>query len=77
MSIINSRTGRHEDDLYDELMREGSVPIEHLIAHLNEIVVEDVSGQPTNVRTPVKLATLLLEALVAGGVINDDAPISL
>lgn len=77
MSIRNPRTGRHEDDLYDHLMRNGSVPVSELIAHLNEIVVEDVSGQPTNVRTPVRLATLLLEALVSGGVIAPEAPISL
>jgi hypothetical protein len=70
VSIINDRTGRHEDDLHVELMRDGSVPIKHLIEHLNEIVVEDVSGQPANVRTPVKMASLILEQLIEMDVIS-------
>lgn len=71
MSIRNDRTGRHEDDLYEELVRnEGSVSLEHLIAHLNECIVEVPAAFGQNVCTPVKMATLLLEELIAEGVLD-------
>jgi hypothetical protein len=77
MSVRNQRTGRHEDDLALELFRGGQIPLSTLIDHLNEIVVEDVSGQSENVRTPVKMATLLLEALIARGILEPGTPITL
>ena len=77
MSIRNDRTGRHEDDLHDELMREGSVSIQTLIDHLNETVVEVPSAFSANVRTPVKMATLALERLIHAGILDKDAPLSL
>jgi len=78
MSIISPRTGRHEDDLAEELFRSGGrVPLSHLIEHLNEIVVEDVSGQSDNVRTPVKMATMILEGLISAGVLEPETTVTL
>lgn len=70
MSIINPRTGRHEDDLFGVFINTGAVPIQDLIEHLNECVVEQEAMYPLNVRTPVKMATLILEQLVARGVLD-------
>lgn len=77
MSIRNDRTGRHEDDLFDELMLKGEVPLSHLIEHLNECVVEVPSAFGTNVCAPVKMATMVLEELVRMGVLRADHPIRL
>lgn len=77
MSIRNDRTGRHEDDLHDRLVREGSVPLSDLIAHLNECIVEVPSAFGSNVTAPVKMATLLLEGLVTAGALPPDMEVKL
>jgi hypothetical protein len=77
MSIRNDRTGRHEDDLYDELRREGAVTLEHLIEHLNECIVEVPEAFGSNVCAPVKMASMILESLVKEGILNKDGMITL
>jgi hypothetical protein len=77
MSIKNERTGRHEDDLYAEFLADGSVSLQSLIDHLNECVVEQPAAFSVNVRTPVKMATLVLEQLKQLGVLDAGERVSL
>jgi hypothetical protein len=78
VSIRNARTGRHEDDLLDEYSREGgSVTLRHLLDHLNETVVEVPSAFGSNVCAPVKMATLLLERMIAEGKVPPDLRVGL
>jgi hypothetical protein len=77
MSIVNERTGRHEDDLYATLTDKGHVTLEQLVEHLNEIVVEQPGVFPDSVRTPVKMATMVLEALVRANLVPANFEVSL
>lgn len=60
MSIRNDQTGRHEDDLWDESMKQdGEVQVVHLIEHLEEIVaLPDTFG--ANVANAARTAAYLL-----------------
>lgn len=63
MSIRNDVTGRHEDDLWDESMRnDGQISVKHLIEHLEEICGQaSVTG--SNVAYASRTAAYLLRTL--------------
>lgn len=78
MSIRNARTGRHEDDLYAELVQnDGQVTLQHLIEHLNECIVEVPEAFGSNVTAPVKMATMILEGCIAEGILDPNGHVRL